>query len=100
MILVNEPTQVLTNVPNSDIYYNVYYPRWIYDQYRQYVNNAAMQNHWNYLDLWNIFPPSYFTDTPLHLNPRRDGTREDDCAVYRQGMSMKYELYVYFVFSE
>ena len=70
VILVNEPTQILTNVPNSNIYYNVYFPRWIYDQYRQYVSEAAMQNHWNYLDLWNVFPSSYFTDTPLHLIPQ------------------------------
>ena len=70
VILVNEPTKVLTNVPNSNIYYNVYYPRWVYDQYRQYVSKAAAENHWNYLDLWNIFPPSYYTDTPLHLNPQ------------------------------
>ena len=72
VVLINEPTKVLTNVLNSDIYYNAYYPRWIYDQYRQYMNNAAMQNHWNYLDLWNIFPPSYYTDTPLHLNPEAE----------------------------
>ena len=72
VILVNEPMKVLANVPNSDIYYNVYYPRWVYDQYRQYMNNAAMENHWNYLDLWNVFAPSYFTDTPLHLNPQAE----------------------------
>ena len=29
-----------------------------------------MENHWNYLDLWNVFPPSYYTDTPLHLHPQ------------------------------
>jgi len=69
VILVNEPTQNLKNVPNSDIYYNVYFPRWIYDQYRKYVSEAARQNHWDYLDLWNVFPPTYFTDTPLHLTP-------------------------------
>ncbi len=69
VILVNEPTQVLSNVPNSDIYYNVYYPRWVYDQYRRYVSDAAGKNHWNYLDLWNVFPSNFFTDTPLHLTP-------------------------------
>ncbi len=68
VILINQPMQVLTNVPNSDVRYNDYYPRWVYDQYRQYLS-AAAQNHWNYLDLWNIFPPEYFTDTPLHLIP-------------------------------
>ena len=70
VILVNEPMKVLTDVPNSDVYYNVYYPRWVYDQYRQYMNNTAVKNHWDYLDLWNVFPPSYYTDTPLHLNPQ------------------------------
>ena len=74
VILVNEPTQVLTNVPNSNIYYNIYYPRWVYDQYRQYLADAAAQNRWNYIDLWDTFPSSYFTDTPLHLNP--DGERK------------------------
>ena len=72
VVLVNEPTKVLTDVPNSDIYYNAMYPRWIYDQYRLYMSKAAMENHWNYLDLWNVFPPSYFTDTPLHLNPQAE----------------------------
>jgi hypothetical protein len=70
VILVNEPTEILTNVPNSNIYYNVYFPRWIYDQYRQIISEAAVQNHWTYLDLWNIFPTSYYTDTPLHLIPQ------------------------------
>lgn len=69
MILVNEPMQILTGVPNSDLQYNGYYPRWVYDQYRQYVQQAASQNGWDYLDLWNAFPASYFGDTPLHLNP-------------------------------
>jgi hypothetical protein len=69
VILINQPMQVLTNVPNSDVRYNDYYPRWVYDQYRQTMNTAAAQNHWNYLDLWNIFPLKYFTDTPLHLIP-------------------------------
>jgi len=70
VLLINEPIQVLANVPNSNIYYDDYYPRWVYDQYRQYVSKTAAENHWDYLDLWNTFPPSYYTDTPLHLNPQ------------------------------
>jgi hypothetical protein len=69
VLLINEPMLILNGIPNSDIRYNDYYPRWVYDQYRQYLGEAAVQNGWNYLDLWNIFPPSYFTDTPLHLTP-------------------------------
>ncbi len=69
IILVNEPMQVLSGVPNSDVRYNGYYPRWVYDQYRQYLAQAAVQNQWDYLDLWNTFPADEFGDTPLHLLP-------------------------------
>ncbi len=69
VVLVNEPILIVKDVPNSDVRYNSYYPRWVYDQYRQYVSNAAAKNGWNYLDLWDMFPASYFTDTPLHLSP-------------------------------
>jgi lysophospholipase L1-like esterase len=69
VVLVNEPILIMSGVPNSDVRYNSYYPRWVYDQYRQYVSAAAMQHGWNYLDLWDMFPASQFTDTPLHLNP-------------------------------
>jgi lysophospholipase L1-like esterase len=74
IILVNEPMQVLSGVPNSDVRYNGYYPRWVYDQYRQYLREAATQKGWDYLDLWNAFPASDFGDTPLHLVPK--GQRE------------------------
>ena len=69
VFLINEPMLILNGIPNSDLRYNSYYPRWVYDQYRQYLNAAAAQKGWDYLDLWNIFPSSFFTDTPLHLNP-------------------------------
>jgi len=73
VLLINEPMLILNGIPNSDLRYNSYYPRWAYDQYRQYLGDTATQNDWNYLDLWNMFPSNYFTDTPLHLNP--DGER-------------------------
>jgi hypothetical protein len=69
VLLINEPMLILTGIPNSDVRYNSYYPRWVYDQYHQYLNDAAAQNNWNYLDLWNMFPSNFFTDTPLHLTP-------------------------------
>lgn len=73
VLLVNEPMLVVDGLPNSDVRYNSYYPRWVYDQYRQYLDEAALQNGWDYLDLWNAFPASYFTDTPLHLTPEGEG---------------------------
>lgn len=70
VILVNEPIMITTNAPNSDVRYNYYYPRWVYDQYRQILGEAAAQNGWNYLDLWDRFSYEYYTNTPLHLNPK------------------------------
>jgi hypothetical protein len=67
VILINEPMQVLSGVPNSSVRYNADYPRWIYDQYREYLGEAAVQNGWDYLDLWKVFPPQDFPDSPLHL---------------------------------
>lgn len=69
VILVNEPIMIVTNTPNSDIRYNFDYPRWVYDQYRLYLGEAATQNGWNYLDLWDRFPAKYYTNTTLHINP-------------------------------
>ena len=66
--IINEPILILENVPNSDLRYNSYFPRWVYDQYRNYIKQAASDNQWNYLDYWDICPAEYFADTPLHLN--------------------------------
>ena len=70
VVLINQPILVVSGSPNSDVRYNSYYPRWVYDQYRQYIGQAAARHGWNYLDLWNTFPAAYYTDTPLHLNPQ------------------------------
>jgi hypothetical protein len=69
VLLVNEPMLVVRDMPHSDVRYNSYYPRWIYDQYRDYVAAAAAIHGWTYMDLWDHFAAPYFTDTPLHLSP-------------------------------
>lgn len=69
VLLVNEPIQIMRGIPNSDIRYNSYYPRWIYDQYRGYLAAEAAAKGWNFLDLWDLFPEQEFADTPLHLKP-------------------------------
>ncbi|MFN8414290.1 MAG: hypothetical protein U0Z26_18055 [Anaerolineales bacterium] len=66
--LINEPILQIKDVPNSDIRYNAYYPRWVYDQYRNYLSQATEENHWSYLDYWDKFSVEYFANTPLHLN--------------------------------
>lgn len=69
VLMVNSPILILEGRPNSDLRYNSYYPRWVYDQYRLYLAEAASINGWAYLDLWNVFPEELFADTPLHLVP-------------------------------
>jgi hypothetical protein len=69
VLLVNEPILIMSGIRNSDVRYNSYYPRWVYDQYRHFMIEAAARNHWRYLDLWDTFPAAAFADTPLHLTP-------------------------------
>ena len=68
MILVNEPMLISAGL-NSDIRYNFFYPRWAYDEYRQRLAEHAADRNWNYLDLWNLIPPSEFTNSAIHLTP-------------------------------
>jgi hypothetical protein len=67
VVLVNEPIFIATGM-HSDVRYNDLYPRWAYDQYREIVTAQAQASSLTYLDMWNIIPPEFFTDTPLHLN--------------------------------
>jgi hypothetical protein len=67
-LLVNEPILVSTG-KNSDLRYNFYYPRWVYDQYRQILAGRSQQKGWSYLDLWNLAPENEFTNSAIHLTP-------------------------------
>jgi len=67
VLIVNEPI-FITNEANGVVRYNLTYPRWVYDQYRQAIASQAQNAHWNYLDLWNTIPPEYFSDAGLHLS--------------------------------
>jgi hypothetical protein len=60
VIIINEPIHIVSG-KNSDIRYDTLYPRWAYDQYRTLMAMKAKQYHWDYVDLWNIIPPSEFT---------------------------------------
>jgi len=67
-LLVNEPI-LISNGTNSDIRYNFFYPRWAYNQYRELLADRAAQNHWNYLDMWDLIPMKEFTNSGVHLTP-------------------------------
>lgn len=68
VLMVNEPI-LISQGTNSDIRYNFYYPIWAYDQYRKLMQSYTHENSINYLDLWNIIPPSEFTNSAIHLTP-------------------------------
>lgn len=68
ILLINEPVLISTG-RNSQIRYNFFYPRWAYDSYRTQLNERALSGGWNYLDLWDLLPPSEFTNSAIHLTP-------------------------------
>lgn len=68
LVIVNEP-MFISSGRNSDVRYNAFYPRWVYDAYRVLLHEQAEANGWRLIDLWDAVPPGEFTDTPVHLTP-------------------------------
>ncbi|MCL4264328.1 MAG: hypothetical protein KJ069_13980 [Anaerolineae bacterium] len=64
VLVINEPI-FISKGENSDLRYNLWYPRWAYDQYRDLL--AQEMGGRPYLDLWDAIPPDEFTDSPVHL---------------------------------
>ncbi len=69
VLIVNEPMFV-SHGKNSQLRYNLFYPRWAYDTFREWLGTAALENGWRYLDLWDSIAPDEFTNTPVHLTPK------------------------------
>jgi len=67
-ILVNEP-MLISGGANSDVRYNFFYPRWVYDEYRNIVQSYAQDHDKQYLDLWDLVPADEFTNSAIHLTP-------------------------------
>lgn len=67
-LLVNEP-MFISEGRNSDLRYNFFYPRWVYDAYRAQLTALAESRNWPFLDLWDRIDPAEFTDSPVHLTP-------------------------------
>ncbi len=63
VLLVNEPIFI----SNSESRYNLWYPRWAYDAYRDLLATVASASGWAYVDLWDTLPPRLFTDSPVHF---------------------------------
>ena len=69
ILLVNEPIYI-SDGKNSDIRYNFFYPRWIYDQYRQLLAERSHTKGWQYVDVWDLVPAIDYTNSAIHLTPR------------------------------
>jgi hypothetical protein len=77
--VINEPMLVSSGA-NSDIRYNFYYPRWVYDAYRTDMTHLAESNGWTYLDLWDLIPETEFTNSAIHLTPSGEHTLAESIA--------------------
>ncbi len=66
LLVVNEPIFISDGV-NSDLRYNLWYPRWLYDRYRAELVARAEAGGWRYLDGWDAVAPEEFTDSPVHM---------------------------------
>lgn len=69
VLLVNEPIFISAG-ENSDLHYNIWYPRWAYDAYRERLQARAERAGWHLVDLWDALPADVFTDSPVHYTPQ------------------------------
>ncbi len=67
LLYVNEPI-LIGSGPNSDVNYNYYYERALYDFNRRFIADAMRSRQAWYLDLWNAIPKERFTDTAIHMD--------------------------------
>lgn len=65
VIIVNEPIFISDGI-NSDIRYNYWYPRWVYDQYLGMMAEKSKEFGWDYHDYWNLLPQDEFTTNEIH----------------------------------
>lgn len=68
VLIINEPI-FISEGENSHLRYNLWYPRWAYDQYRALLAQTMLAAERPYLDLWDAVPAAEFTDSPVHLTP-------------------------------
>ena len=68
VMIINEPI-FISQGENSDLRYNIYYPRWAYDAYRNQLQELARQEGWHYSDMWQAVPANEFTNTAVHRSP-------------------------------
>jgi hypothetical protein len=65
VVLVNEPILVAEG-RNHHIRYNAFYPRWIYDEYREFISKWTEKEKHLLLDYWNALSMEGFSDQNFH----------------------------------
>jgi hypothetical protein len=68
VVLVNEPIYVVDNEAQL-ARYNEFYPRWAFDEYRQFMFEWTEKQDAQWLDYWNAIAPENFSDQTFHRNP-------------------------------
>jgi hypothetical protein len=68
ILFINEPIYI-SDGRNSDIRYNFFYPRWVYDQYRQLMAERSRARGLFYFDMWDLVTAVEFTNSAIHLTP-------------------------------
>lgn len=68
ILLINEPV-LISEGKNSSIRYNLFYPRWAYDEYRKSLEAFMEERQVTYLDAWDEVPAGEFTNSAIHLTP-------------------------------
>jgi hypothetical protein len=69
LLLVNEPIFIFEKTA-SETRYNIYYPRWAYDRYRELLVDEARSMGWDLLDAWEVLEKVEFADHGIHYTPR------------------------------
>lgn len=85
-IIINEPI-LISGGENSDLRYNFYYPRWVYDQYRQLFRQYSLEMGWTYFDFWDSVPSQEFTNSAIHLTPVGEELLAKEIATKMQEMN-------------
>ncbi len=68
ILVVNEPI-LISGGRNSDLRYNLFYPRWAYDNFRKELKTHTENLGIAYLDAWDLVPAEEFTNSAIHLTP-------------------------------
>lgn len=67
LLIINEPMLISSGL-HSDLRYNFYYPKQTYDAWRRELTQKAAEWGTDFLDLWDLLPNDFFTNSAIHYN--------------------------------